>query len=204
MAIKVNGTTVINDSRQLQNVASVDATTVAAMGAAGVGGETTLLVDNANITSGTSYVEVSFTGGYQRYIVTLQWKRKSGYYGLYTAAQYTDSSGNLINTSNSHYVMFTNSNQTEHNGNYAYLNYSSLEFNFLNLDVRNPYEANLKTMTDYSFKNLNNSGTSTVHTTGAFWLKRGDTNARTNSLRVFVDSNGQMDSGAYSVWGVSS
>jgi len=38
MAIKVNGTTVINDSRQLQNVASVDATTVAALGAAGVGG----------------------------------------------------------------------------------------------------------------------------------------------------------------------
>ena len=40
MAIKVNGTTVINDSRQLQNVASVDATTVAALGAAGVGGFT--------------------------------------------------------------------------------------------------------------------------------------------------------------------
>jgi len=31
MAIKVNGTTVINDSRQLQNVASLDATTAAAI-----------------------------------------------------------------------------------------------------------------------------------------------------------------------------
>jgi len=38
MAIKVNGTTVINDSRALQNVASVDATTAAAISAAGVGG----------------------------------------------------------------------------------------------------------------------------------------------------------------------
>ena len=38
MAIKVNGTTVINDSRALTNIASVDATTVAAFGAAGVGG----------------------------------------------------------------------------------------------------------------------------------------------------------------------
>jgi hypothetical protein len=38
MAIKVNGTTVIDDSRALQNVASVDATTVAALSAAGVGG----------------------------------------------------------------------------------------------------------------------------------------------------------------------
>ena len=38
MAIKVNGTTVIDDSRALSNIASVDATTVAAMSAAGVGG----------------------------------------------------------------------------------------------------------------------------------------------------------------------
>jgi len=37
MAIKVNGTTVINDSRALQNIASVDATSAAAMSAAGVG-----------------------------------------------------------------------------------------------------------------------------------------------------------------------
>jgi hypothetical protein len=38
MAIKVGGTTVINDSRQLSNIASVDAATVSALGAAGVGG----------------------------------------------------------------------------------------------------------------------------------------------------------------------
>ena len=38
MAIKVNGTTVIDDSRALSNISSVDATTVAALGAAGVGG----------------------------------------------------------------------------------------------------------------------------------------------------------------------
>ena len=33
MAIKVNGTTVINDSKQLQNVASLDSTTIATIGA---------------------------------------------------------------------------------------------------------------------------------------------------------------------------
>ena len=38
MAIKVGGTTVIDDSRQLSNITSVDATTVAALGTAGVGG----------------------------------------------------------------------------------------------------------------------------------------------------------------------
>jgi|DEB0MinimDraft_6_1074348.scaffolds.fasta_scaffold18239_1 hypothetical protein len=37
MAIKVSGTTVIDDSRQLTNIASVDATTVAALSSAGVG-----------------------------------------------------------------------------------------------------------------------------------------------------------------------
>ena len=38
MAIKVQGTTVVDNSRNLTNIASVDATTVTAIGAAGVGG----------------------------------------------------------------------------------------------------------------------------------------------------------------------
>ena len=38
MALKVGGTEVITNARQLSNIASVDATTVAALGAAGVGG----------------------------------------------------------------------------------------------------------------------------------------------------------------------
>ena len=38
MAIKVGGTEVVDNSRQLKNIASVDATTVAALGSAGVGG----------------------------------------------------------------------------------------------------------------------------------------------------------------------
>ena len=38
MAIKVSGTSVINDSRRLENIASVDSTTAASMTAAGVGG----------------------------------------------------------------------------------------------------------------------------------------------------------------------
>ena len=38
MAIKVGGTEVVDNNRQLKNIASVDATTVAALGTAGVGG----------------------------------------------------------------------------------------------------------------------------------------------------------------------
>ena len=41
MAIKVGGTEVITNARQLSNIASVDATTVAALGTAGVGGGNT-------------------------------------------------------------------------------------------------------------------------------------------------------------------
>lgn len=57
MAIKVNGTTVINDSRALTNVASVDATTAASITAAGVGGAVDLSAgvgsSGINITNGT-------------------------------------------------------------------------------------------------------------------------------------------------------
>lgn len=45
MAIKVNGTTVIDDSRGLSNIASVDATSAAAITAAGVGGGSTTAGD---------------------------------------------------------------------------------------------------------------------------------------------------------------
>ena len=58
MAIKVNGTTVINDSRALSNIATVDATTAASITAAGVGGSTTYAAVGTYgyfITTGTVY-----------------------------------------------------------------------------------------------------------------------------------------------------
>lgn len=48
MAIKVSGTTVINDSRGLENVASVDATTAASITAAGVGGGGAIFLEGWN------------------------------------------------------------------------------------------------------------------------------------------------------------
>ena len=210
MAIKVNGTTVINDSRALTNIASVDATTVAAIGAAGVGGETTLLVDRANIADGTSYVEVSFTGGYQRYIVTLEFARKQDYpsvqeSGSYLVAQYSDSSGNQITSNGSHVCIFGESNQSDNASNYAYLTFARTDYHFLTMDVRNPYDTNIKTVTDFSLKSISDTGSARAHSYGAFWLLRGDSNVRTNSLRVLTGSQagGQMASGKYSVWGVS-
>jgi len=67
MAIQVNGTTVINDSRALTNIASVDATTVAALGAAGVGGGgewasagSTVTTSWYNVTSGNNTVDTGW------------------------------------------------------------------------------------------------------------------------------------------------
>ena len=56
MAIKVNGTTVINDSRALTNVASVDATTAASITAAGVGGA-------VDLSGGVGSSGINITGG---------------------------------------------------------------------------------------------------------------------------------------------
>jgi hypothetical protein len=58
MAIKVNGTTVINDSRALSNIASVDATSAAAMSAAGVGSAPT-------VSAAGLRPQLMIPGGYQ-------------------------------------------------------------------------------------------------------------------------------------------
>tara|TARA_B110000858_G_scaffold109328_1_gene124956 strand:+ start:156 stop:1373 length:1218 start_codon:yes stop_codon:yes gene_type:complete len=50
MAIKVNGTTVINDSRALNNIASIDATTKNAISVAGIGGHRANTLSGASVT----------------------------------------------------------------------------------------------------------------------------------------------------------
>ena len=72
MAIKVNGTTVINDSRALTNIASVDAATVTALGNAGVGGgATSLITDWTSIPASTTWT-VSFPSGYD--VISIFWQ----------------------------------------------------------------------------------------------------------------------------------
>ena len=61
MAIQVNGTQVIGNSRELTNIASVDATTVAAMAAAGVGGGKANAFTLSQTASGTFTVPIDCT-----------------------------------------------------------------------------------------------------------------------------------------------
>ena len=64
MAIQVSGTQVIGNSRELTNIASIDATTAAAIGAAGVGGSPTFLASPPNFASPTT--TYSSSGTYSR------------------------------------------------------------------------------------------------------------------------------------------
>ena len=101
MAIKVNGTTVINDSRALTNIASLDATTVAAIGAAGVGGATSLITDWTTVSTNASYLEISLTGDYDAITIELRQITVAGSYtDLEIRIRFKDSSGNTINGNN--------------------------------------------------------------------------------------------------------
>jgi len=104
MAIKVNGTTVINDSRQLQNVASLDATTVTAIGAAGVGGSLEF-ISETNITSDVSYIDISFPTGYRGFNISFNQIYRTGQNtnAVDLNAVLKDSSGNLL-TANGTYT----------------------------------------------------------------------------------------------------
>ena len=97
MAIQVNGTTVIDNSRNLTNIASVDATTVTALGNAGVGGGTAKLV-SGNL-SGSSYVQYNFSSSYTNFIIA--WSGAVGYStpavgGSTVRFRLTDSSNTII------------------------------------------------------------------------------------------------------------
>ena len=99
MAIKVNGTTVINDSRQLQNVASLDATTVAALGAAGVGGlHTQIVAENTSTgANGTSGVLGPFTlGDFQRQTFRFEGLQRTGGGGGRLQCRVTNGSGTTL------------------------------------------------------------------------------------------------------------
>ena len=64
MAIQVSGTEVISNARALNNIASIDATTAASIGAAGVGGKilqvVSTLFNGAEQTSSTTFVASAF------------------------------------------------------------------------------------------------------------------------------------------------
>ena len=102
MAIQVSGTQVIGNSRELTNIASVDATTVAAFGAAGVGGdENFVLLSTTTVTSNVSTIDVSLPTGYKKHFV--EWRGILHTYAnnnRYADHGFTDSSGSMASAWN--------------------------------------------------------------------------------------------------------
>ncbi len=99
MAIKVSGTTVINDSRALSNIASVDATTAAAMGAAGVGGlHTQIVAENTSTgANGTSATLGPFTlGNYRQQTFRFEGLQRTGGGGGRLCCRLTNGSGTTL------------------------------------------------------------------------------------------------------------
>ena len=96
MAIKINGTTVINDSRALNNITSADAATVAALGTAGVGGSTSNLGDTS--LSGTpSSFDVTLDSGYDKHHIHVSGITGNDY-SSGIALQMANSSGSILSS----------------------------------------------------------------------------------------------------------
>ena len=203
MAIQVNGTTVINNSRALQNISSVDATTVAALGNAGVGGLTTVLTDNGTVNS--SRLSISFTGGYDRYIISLSDIRPSSDNQTWYM-RLLNSSGSDITTGD-HYVhgfSHTNGGYYRDVNNYVKLqndnNYSGHR-NGLTMDVWYPYSTSRHTYGHWQNIGVNGAAIPREANTGSWSAPNSTSVDRHNGCYFYFDTGNIV--GAYSVWGVN-
>lgn len=94
MAIKVSGTEVISDSRALNNIASIDATTATAITAGGVGGGDFVLL-NSGTLDGVTALDLTTPTTYKNYklilagAVEMAGTRRAEVYGTYNGSTYT-------------------------------------------------------------------------------------------------------------------
>ena len=121
MAIKVNGTTVINDSRALQNIASVDSATATAIGNAGVGGATSLIQGYTSLSS-ASALTFNLNHGYDVYYLDLYDMKHSDSGTREVVARLGNSSGTLITSAESHWTQYAAGTQQQFpNNSYFFL-----------------------------------------------------------------------------------
>jgi hypothetical protein len=181
----------------LAGVTSVDATTAAAITAAGVGGGEVVLLTNNGVLSNTTYLEVSFTGDYRMYIVQFVNARtnSSGF-----SAAYTNSSGNRIMSSN-YYISSTNA-QTAVGGTAMYFaSENSRPIDGFHL-IHDPYSTS-------SFSLINSFITRKQDSFSGRGLQQEDQNSaeRHYAINYWVGPTsgptGTFTGGNYNVWGVS-
>ena len=208
MAIKVNGTTVINDSRALQNIASVDSTTATAIGNAGVGGSLEFLTDT-NISSNLSYVQYTFPTGYKGFLFELySWFTTRSNSNDYIRMRYLNSSGSLDSSSSYMYRLPSqllsgeNSIRVGHLSTQAYTTSYSGNCRVL---IMSPLQTDTSTAGYAQDMTRGVEYNSTAYFSNSIWQLHGYyTNAKHNGVRFYSEDgyNIGSSSGGYRVWGI--
>lgn len=206
MAIQVSGTEVISNSRALNNIASVDATTAAAFGAAGVGGATTLLV-NSTLTSTSTTITIDFTGGYKKYEISLERMDPAGYVtGPPFQCRLTNSSGTVISSNDYSYTNNDNKAKDENGLYFTHLSNNELVQSNLHLTINSPYDSDTYT-TMYGMVSTNRGTFSNDYYQGVAGITGMiKLTGRNNSLIVTNNLGGSSpgwDGGKIKVWGIN-
>jgi hypothetical protein len=194
-SLSVGSSEVISSARQLKNIASVDATTVAAFGTAGVGGGMTLLAD-VSITSDVSYIQYNFATGYDKFIINIDdWKASTNYSTLY--ARLTNSSNSLITSG---YLRSENYAGVSSSSYWPITPFGaeapSTHKGSAWMTIWDPLSSTERTfMNSYGFAS---TGYATVGTVG--WYSK----AQTNGIRFYGSHGDNITSASsgYRVWGV--
>jgi len=208
MAIKVNNTTVINDSRALQNITSVDSTTKSAIETAGVGGGLKFLGETT-LSSNVSYIDYNFPSGYGYFRIHLDnMKGSSSQYSSGLKIRLKDSGGTLITSSSSYGRIRTRSssgidntiNSIEAEVNVATSN-SSNGSNLV-VDIYNPKDSNYNTL----LRMFSMSYITFQTGYGPSWYAEPVyaapvTQANNYGIRFYVDNYGFNSGTNYKIWG---
>jgi len=149
MAIQVNGTTVIDNSRNLTNITSVDSTTATAIGNAGVGGGLTLL-RTTTFSGSYSSIDITLDSGYKFHRLVYSMPVPStGWNGV--QLRFFDPTSTII--SGGEYDWTGWNNQSDSNGagtgyalaSYTYHRNLSGDFIYGTMDIYNARESNRQT-----------------------------------------------------------
>lgn len=193
----------------LTGIGSIDATTKNAIAAAGVGGATTVLIDNASVSSGSSTLEIDFTGGYDRYIISISnlTISTSGTYDGQLWGRFKNSSNTPI-TVGSDYTYAAHKGSTYNQGNTSSIpvhpNYNKECGITMKMDVWYPYSTTRPTAGEWWSIATNTNGLWSENR-GVLKSPKNSTSAvRHNSLYLFEAEGRTFQSGTYSVWGVNS
>lgn len=205
MAIQVNGTEVISNSRALNNIASVDATTVAAMGAAGVGGATKLITANTSLGTASTY-SFPLTTRYREHIIAVFGIQHTGNNDTEVRSRLTDTSNNPISGASDYYgLLFNHSINRGGVADFAALwtelnkvdaSYNG-RVNFI-INIKNAHTSAMPTTIEFNvvaeyFNSFQNAATGTYMRTA---------NEVNNAFYLYTAAGYNLQNGYYSMWGV--